>query len=563
MSEGTLSITTEPSPLALRVYDTKLNVVAEAVSPARDLKLTPGTYLVRASRPADEDLVVLTKVVAGTSRSVNLTASAPRIVDRIASTAAAGFDRYVRKIPTETLLAPQPSSVEPPKPQLDALWVRCVWLYDWETVQIIRMPSMTPRFEPDQVVLEIQNSRPQITFLQVNNGKGPPLNVALPPGGLVKPVRCELMVSQVRTGINARVQQVSNPWANTALQYMAQGYLDQAQLVIERASPGRRLRWMASWFDRFEDPAAALIARYLRLRAGKATIQNTFDDRILDRSAMALSDGLILSAEIFARQGDNASAYKQLSHIRLGSLPLYTEGFSLLSNRVRQLLEDNENDAPAERTLDGESLAKLRSLRKILAKWAPYIQMASPTLTFPGENLAAPRLATVASGPPAEAAGWTPLKQTTAIESIHRALPGFSLVKVPDPVSADLDSRSGSPELLRQIDRFSLACVARYHRQKRIQNIMDGLALLSSAGVTAAGVFNKPTEVALLGGVVTACMVLQRIFRFEARALFYRGLISEARILATDAKNLRLSGPDVVRRLNSLIRAEGIKSISS
>ena len=46
---------------------------------------------------------------------------------------------------------------------------------------------------------------------------------------------------------------------------------------------------------------------------------------------------------------------------------------------------------------------------------------------------------------------------------------------------------------------------------------------------------------------------MNRWFGFDARAQRYRTLISEARILATEAKNSCISAPNVVRRLRKHI----------
>jgi len=49
---------------------------------------------------------------------------------------------------------------------------------------------------------------------------------------------------------------------------------------------------------------------------------------------------------------------------------------------------------------------------------------------------------------------------------------------------------------------------------------------------------------------------MNRWFGFDARAQRYRTLISEARILATEAKNSCISAPNVVRRLRKPLTTE-------
>jgi len=171
MKPGTLSITTEPSPLALSVYDAKLNVVARTVSPAQDIQLAPGVYFVRASRPLNPDLTALAKVAEGSSGSVHLTVT-PSIAQRVLNFRAPVLELVSQPDPKLPLAPPE------------TVWVRFVWLYDWDTAQLLPQLSVTPRFEPGQLVLELVNTHLRIVFVQIAGEKGPPLNVALPPAGV-------------------------------------------------------------------------------------------------------------------------------------------------------------------------------------------------------------------------------------------------------------------------------------------------------------------------------------------------------------------------------------------
>jgi hypothetical protein len=222
MKPGMLSITTEPSPLALSVYDAKLNVVARTVSPAQDIQLAPGIYFMRASRPLNPDLTALAKLTEGSSGSIHLTVT-PSIAQRVLNFRAPVLELVSQPDPKLPLAPPE------------TVWVRFVWLYDWDTAQLLPQLSVTPRFEPGQLVLELVNTHLRIVFVQIAGGKGPPLNVALPPAGFARPARCEIAISESPSGLVPKVR-LSTAWANSAVQYMAQGYLDQAARVCDTAA---------------------------------------------------------------------------------------------------------------------------------------------------------------------------------------------------------------------------------------------------------------------------------------------------------------------------------------
>ncbi len=93
-----------------------------------------------------------------------------------------------------------------------------------------------------------------------------------------------------------------------------------------------------------------------------------------------------------------------------GGIPLFTEGFSILVHRVQDLLyigsqiegrgqrklPDGQPEQPkiivGEDSPSEEQRTHLEELRGTLSKWAPYLNLNSPTVTFPGTNIVCPRL---------------------------------------------------------------------------------------------------------------------------------------------------------------------------
>ena len=132
-----------------------------------------------------------------------------------------------------------------------------------------------------------------------------------------------------------------------------------------------------------------LIPRYLGLRTGEDTMLSTMGDTLLDSFQSGIADGYVISAEIAARQNSYAVSAERIMRIKPGNLPLFTEGFSLLMHRVSELI-DPRSMAGAEHRPSPDTVEKLKELMRVLRRWAPYVDLNRPTLTFRGDNLTAP-----------------------------------------------------------------------------------------------------------------------------------------------------------------------------
>ena len=100
------------------------------------------------------------------------------------------------------------------------------------------------------------------------------------PRGFARPARCEIAISESPSGLVPKVRLLT-AWANSAVQYMAQGYLDQAARVCDTAAKEQPAGHFGAFY-RFEDPAAALVGRYVRLRTGAAPSLTSVRDLLLD-----------------------------------------------------------------------------------------------------------------------------------------------------------------------------------------------------------------------------------------------------------------------------------------
>ena len=128
-------------------------------------------------------------------------------------------------------------------------------------------------------------------------------------------------------------------------------------------------------------------------------------DSILDLAQQHLSDGTVISAEKHARAGSFRVATQLIAGIRPGSIPLFTEGFSLLTHGVRELLNLNSKSIAPEQRPSIDDLEKVKLLKQHLDKWAPYIELNCPTTSFFGSNVLRPTLEEVVFDFP-DSAGW-------------------------------------------------------------------------------------------------------------------------------------------------------------
>jgi len=111
---------------------------------------------------------------------------------------------------------------------------------------------------------------------------------------------------------------------------MTQGSLDEAKQLVESASehqPSGLAGFFKRVVNRFEDPAAALVPRYLGLRTREDTIFNTLGQFLLDSFQQELTDVFVISAELAAREQQYKITAQRILNIRPGGLPLFTEGF--------------------------------------------------------------------------------------------------------------------------------------------------------------------------------------------------------------------------------------------
>jgi len=403
--EGTLSITTEPAPLAVVVCDDKMNTVAEGVSPLQ-VQLAPGLYIVRATLAGHSDLKSMARVISNSDRSIHLAVTEPNLIRAATSLLSLLVDKYVRgldALPPQGIKQATDEREVTPEP----FSIRFLQLKDWNCAERVQLPKFSSAYVRGRAILDVVNSQQNVVFAQIAGPSKSVLNVALPPAGALRPARCQLVVSASTDLLTAHVR-LSTEWANAAMQYMSQGYIQEAKQLVaagnERA-PSGVARLALRITNRFDDPAAAFVPRYLGLRTREATLVNTIGDSLLDLLQLHLSDGVVISAELAARERNFKLAAQHIMTIRTGRIPLFTEGFSLLIHRVRDLLDIDPELVVEDHRPSSEQIAKLKELWKTLGRWAPHLDLNCPTVTFFGNDVTAPKM-TETQLVPTAADGW-------------------------------------------------------------------------------------------------------------------------------------------------------------
>ncbi|MBV8176469.1 MAG: hypothetical protein JO151_18155, partial [Verrucomicrobia bacterium] len=325
-------------------------------------------------------------------RSVHLWEADPNPIQVATSMLSALLDRYVRKL-DPPLPQGTAQSADEPEVKPEPFYIRFLRLGDWNSAESVALPKFSSVYVRGRAILDVTNPQQSVVFAQIARTGGSVLNVAMPSAGVLRPMRCQLVVSASKELLTAYVR-LSTEWANGAMQYMARGYMDQAKQLVLTASerqPSGLARLVQKMANRFDDPAAAFVPRYVGLRTHEASVMNTLGESFLDLLQQHLSDGFVISAELAARERQFKQAAEYITSLRPGAMPLFTEGFSLLIHRLRELLDLDLELTDEDRRPSPAHIAKLKELWQTLSRWAPYVNLNSPTVTFFGNDIAAPK----------------------------------------------------------------------------------------------------------------------------------------------------------------------------
>ncbi|MBV9505141.1 MAG: hypothetical protein JO323_09075 [Acidobacteriia bacterium] len=122
----------------------------------------------------------------------------------------------------------------------------------------------------------------------------------------------------------------------------------------------------------------------------------------------------------------------------------------------------------------------------------------------------------------------------------------------PAPQSALAPAPPIADELFQEIQEFRQRCDSLYHFNSKWDSVLNVVGIGVSLVIVACGVYRWSEAAAILGGVMTAIVSLQRAFPFTQRWQFYRLLRSQTENLLTEVKNGAVQPAQAIGILKSL-----------
>jgi len=228
----------------------------------------------------------------------------------------------------------------------------------------------TPPAQPlDSWSVEFQGTGP--TYVQLVQSERPVWNYAVPLG---PGERCTIRL--VRVGAELAIDMtLPNSNADLLLRYVGNNLLQEASQTAE--SPTILAQDLLS--GKFEFPIGAAIGFYFLLRRGE--LERLHDwTTTLYHSSPWLPDGVVILAEHLARLGEHKKALATLVELPKRGLPFFSSGLTYALNRLRQYKRAVEKG-----DLAGD-IKPLNALGAALGRYAGYIDVTRPKLTFMGTN---------------------------------------------------------------------------------------------------------------------------------------------------------------------------------
>lgn len=403
---GELRISTGGAYLPIQVRDSKFHVVSEGVggSPHR---VPAGSYVITAQLPGTETLVAAVEASAGEVVDVDLVptpdALKPSPRENLAPASVASSEGTAT---IEALGPTRPKSETP-----DTAGLR--WSLGFFRVEsgLQYAPSKSGIRanvvdEGAQIVrIELAVGEPGTFIAQVRIHGQVPLNVLLPLGP--DAAHCEL-TAHISGGDVILGAYPGSEAALLASRFLAAGDIREGSQVITPDQAEGMLR------SKRQDPIAATIGAYLLLRTGE--LERLHDwPRNLAKWFEWLPDGAVIAGELSAREerADEALTFFTTA-VRRG-LPIFTDGYSILVSRLRQLARREhatDRDAPLVGRVAHTVVHGLRGrsphsvsqpdlvprhvergahhmLTHVL-EWAPFMDYSAPTVTFRAADPGAP-----------------------------------------------------------------------------------------------------------------------------------------------------------------------------
>ena len=158
--------------------------------------------------------------------------------------------------------------------------------------------------------------------------------------------------------------------ADSLLKYAEEGMAD-AMTLLSRAHAERLLA------DKIERPIAAAVGAYSLLRTGAVEALHDWTRNLYNWMAW-LPDAVPILAEHLARQGKHAEALEILVNLPERGLPIFTDGFSYMLDRLRLYVRSNESKFEEHQVKEGQALLDR------LEDFSVAVDFSQPAVSFAG-----------------------------------------------------------------------------------------------------------------------------------------------------------------------------------
>jgi hypothetical protein len=397
---GEVRVSTGGVDLPIQIRDNRFRLITEGLG-SETHRLPPGKYLVAAQLPGSDKLVAALEAFAGQTVDVDLSPPPASMTPspREYMSAAAGDLGTGESVEIERLGVPPAPTAEPSP--ANPLWALNFYVAKggmrYEPAGAAAVRAEVVEEGGATVRMKLSEAAVGAFLVQAEIAGQVPLNIVLPlgpgEGG------CELTARIVGSDVVLGAYP-AEPRAMLAARFLAAGDVHEGSQVITSDQAEGMVQ------AKGRDPVGATIAAYLLLRMGELERLHDWPTNLA--KVAWLPDGAIIAAETAALHGDYAAAVSYLTAAVERGLPIFTDGYSILASRLRQLGRLERQTAEpttlpgrlvhswlqalpgrVRHTSTGSDDLVPRHIKRAahhmllhVLEWAPFIDFAAPTLTF-------------------------------------------------------------------------------------------------------------------------------------------------------------------------------------
>lgn len=331
---------------------------------ARDaIDLAPGRYVVAVTLPDGRRQTQPVEVRTGETSPVELSWTAPR--------GEAVRARVVSRSGAKALGRPAPGTFD----------LRFVRVGAEPTVEPLGDPPITrvEGFRTDggvfdaTIAVHAPPGSQTVHFAEVSVGSGGRTTIALPIADVGEAQACRLTVALSVERQEVDVQMLGSEQAVTVAQFMTSGY------VMDAAVPAAAEQML---YGKLTHPFGAALGGYALLRLKELQRLHNWPENLASWFPW-LPDAHVILGEQLLRAGDATGAFASFQRALDTALPVFTDGFSILSARLHTLARGTTRGDITDEVQEDAGQAL-----QVLSEWTPWVQFDAITTTLerPGDT---------------------------------------------------------------------------------------------------------------------------------------------------------------------------------